>query len=411
MIPLALNGILCVAARVVTPAIGAWVAEVDIDLDLPVLPSGKATLVIGSTALVGTVDAVATGRFGAKASVRLVAGGGGWGKAAKAIHLHNDAGVPSTAVYSVTAAEVGEVVTELVPPERLGVDYARAAGIASGVFRGRSWWVDAAGVTFVGARLPRPQTPELSILSWDPQTGRAEIGTDEILIPGTILVDPRFGTLVVRDVEQTFTAGGARATAWCHASATASSGASGTILARALAAIAVEAIRPERLRTYRYRIVQQQVDKRVDLQVVSKASGAPEYLRSIEVWPGVAGVEVTFVPGTEVGVKFLDGDPSLPVVVDFAKGAPFPIQIKIGAGAQPIARATSVIAAIDALKAAVLAASAGLVAVTGTPSTPVAPLTGAHATAAATAATNVGNALAALTAAEAAIPSIRAFTD
>lgn len=219
---LTLNGLDAVSVRLFQPWQGVWSAEVDFDPAIvPVPPTGPATLVIGTTTLVGTIDASASGVFaGVKAMARVLGGGGGWGKIVSSRQFHNDAGVLAAAVIVATAAEALEPPPAVaLPPVPLGVDYERTAGAASRVLAGLDWYVTLAGVTTVGT--PRPLVPanplEVDVLSYDPFQRRAEIATDTILVPGTLLAgDPRFDTLTVRDVEQTFTPdGGARASAWC----------------------------------------------------------------------------------------------------------------------------------------------------------------------------------------------------
>src|SRR4051812_45598130 len=111
-----LNQLSVVSATIMTPGTGVWIADLDVDLDLSgVLPSGRAVLTIGTTILSGTIDPRASGKFGEKAHVQLVGGGGGWDKIVPAMHLHADFGVLSTAIFNVTAASVGEVVVDSVP--------------------------------------------------------------------------------------------------------------------------------------------------------------------------------------------------------------------------------------------------------------------------------------------------------
>lgn len=303
-----LNGLNVVALTLWHPWQGAWTAEVDFDLAaVPVVPSGPCTITIGTQVLVGTIDEDSTGKFGLKGQARVVGGGGGWQRPVRAQHFHNDAGLLSIAVLAATAAELGEVVLDATPT-LLGVDYMRTAGPGSRVLAGRSWYVDAAGVTVVGSRVTLPD-PRVEVMSWDPQERRAQLASDTLIMPGTVLVDERLGTATVRDVEQRWSSGSSSATAYCSDNAK-------SRIPAMLGAIAKEYTKAPGLRTHHYRVVLQGPDGRVTLQAVSPKAGIPDSVQ-IPVWYGVPGVEAEILPGCEVAVQFLDGDPSKPIVTSF----------------------------------------------------------------------------------------------
>jgi hypothetical protein len=335
MLSILLNQLNVTKARILMPGTGVWVADLDVDLDVTgIVPSGKAVLTIGTTILNGTIDDRATGKFGQKAHVQLVAGGGGWDKIVPALHLHADFGVLSTQVYNVTAATVGELIVDSVPV-RLGKDFVRTAGPASRVLAGVDWYVNTQGVTIVGPRVPQPFNPlSVEILEWDPDTRRAILATDEIVTPGTILLDPRFGTATIRDVEQTFGPDGARCVAWCATRdipaipGLPASEVVGHRLVRALGSLAREATSAIYTRPYKYRVALQMPDGRLTLQATSLDIPVPQILQSVEVWPGIPGATAKVTPGTEVVVAFLNGDPSFPVVVGFSSLVP-PLEIDI----------------------------------------------------------------------------------
>lgn len=340
MLPMLLNQLNVVSARILVPGTGTWIADLDIDLDPSgIVPTGKAALTIGTSILLGTVDERSTGKFGQKAHVQLVGGGNGWDKIVPALHLHSDVGVMSTAIYSVTGASVGEVVVDAIP-KRLGVDYVRTTGPASRVLAGVEWYVNNAGVTIIGPRIPQPFNPlSVDILEWDPNTKRAVLASEELIQPGTILVDLRFGTATVRDVEQTFSAEGVRCTAWCEVATLAlpklpgeQAEAPGHKLARALGALAREATSSVYLRPYKYRVVLQGADKRLTLQAADLAQSqpVPAILQQVSMWPGIPGASALVTPGTEVIVMFLDGDPAKPVVSGFANQVP-PVELSFDA--------------------------------------------------------------------------------
>lgn len=356
MTTLLVNDLRAVSVRLFHPWEGAWTAEVDFDLSLvPTVPSGRVLLKINETILQGTIDPDASGRFGEKARARVIAGGGGWHKDVLPLQLHNDGGILSSAVIAVTAAEVGETAVVVVPA-RLGVDYMRTAGPASRVLAGLDWYVTLAGLTTVGPRAPLPMAPDVQILTWDPHENLAEIAYDGLITPGTVLVDPRFGTATVRDVEQTFGDGGARARAWCSPATETGS----TKLITMLRSLTRESAGVANLKTYRYRVVSQTpptpapLTGRVTLQAIDPTIGAPHAIE-VPIWYGVPGIRATLTPGTECGVVFLDGDPAQPAVVCF-KDDSGAVKLAIGTGVSPVALAQLVELQLQALKAAISAA-------------------------------------------------------
>lgn len=247
-----LNGTTVVRARMVQPWAGNWFADLELDPLAPIPPIGPAILTIGVQPYRCFIDANASGIFGAKVGVRVVGGLGGWSRELPAQHFHNDALVLSSIVIAATAALVGEIATVALPVP-LGTDYVRARGPASRVLEGLDWHVEpTSGATFVGPRIPAPANPlTVEVLDYDPIAQRATVATDGVLSPGAVLVDPRFGTLTVRDVEQTWGEGGARANVLCGAADV------GARLVTALKNLAKQATPAAHLRTYRYRVIAQ----------------------------------------------------------------------------------------------------------------------------------------------------------
>jgi hypothetical protein len=331
-----LNALRASTVRRVSPWSGAWSADVELDLDLlPDLPTGPAVLTIDTTPLVCTIDPEQSGRFGSKARARVVGGRRGWEQSVPAQHFKNDGGILSTTVLTATGLLVGEVVVDSAPTF-LPADYVRPEGPASSVLQGRPWRIDATGTTIVGPRIPLPALPtSVQVLEWDPRTRVATIASDAIIEPGLVLVDPRFGTALIRDVEQTWGDGGTRATAWTMP-LTGDPAAAGTELVATVAAIAREAVGST------YRAGQENVP-------VKKTSGLPP-LKVTTVDPAFPGVSIKVTPGTIARVIFLEGDRTLPRVVGFEK-TPKPIEIafdaakfSIGTGVKPIACAPELIA-------------------------------------------------------------------
>lgn len=358
---LLLNGIRASSVRRIEPWSGVWACDVELDLgDLGDLPTGPGVLVIDKTVLQGTIDPAHSGRFGHRARARLVGGAAGWETTVAAKHYHNDAGVLSTSVLATTAAEVKERVVEALP-SRFGKDYVRPAGPASSVLATSSWYVDRTGTTIVGPRVRTPATPDVQILAWDARTKVATLATGDVLSPGTILVDPRFGTAMIRDVEQTWSDNGPRALAWTISpQATPPAGVAGGELVAAVKAIARDAVGGPFAKVHRYRVVVQTPDGRFNLQAIKKARGIPD-LKAISLAPAVPGMSVKVSPGTIVHIAFADGDRSQPFVVRFESG-PKPIEVsfnptafvQVGTGilptAGPVAMAAGTTSAINAIK-------------------------------------------------------------
>jgi len=366
MLPLFLNTLQATAARLIMPAKGCWTLDVDVDLDITkIVPSGRAIFTVGTSIFAGTIDERDSGRFGDKAKVQLV-GGAGWEKDVIALHLHNDVGVFSTAVLSATAAEVGEVVLDMIP-KRLGTDYVRSAGPASRVLAGLDWYVTPQGITTVGPRLPMPFNPlTADVLEWDPSQRMATIASDDVITPGTILVDLRFGSATVRDVEQTFDASGARAKCWCDLNTTDGAPA-GTRLVETLSTLAREACGVVHLKTYTYIVALQTPDGRVTLGQLDPTADVPMLLESIDVGYGLPGVTAKILPGTQVRVVFVEGDPSKPRVVGFEPSSPPPLELSLNAarialgplGSSPVAKATELLAYLATLVTAINAIPGG----------------------------------------------------
>lgn len=350
MTPPLLNGLLVASVRLLIPATGAWLADVEIDLPPTGVPSGIVTLSVGGVDLRGTVDDRSSGRKGARATVQVLAGGGGWGRTVAARHFHNDFGVTTTQVYQTTASAVGEVVVD-VAPTVLGPDFVRSAGPASRVLQGVPWHVDGAGITRTATRLPSTLDSGAQVLEWDPNTRRAIVATDTVLWPGTSVTSPLFGLAVAQDVEQTFDSNGARAIVWCDTGAITAAETPGSKLARALSSIATETVGAVYLRRHRYRVVSQSLqDGRLTLQAVVPGSAVPDLLQAIDVWPGVPGAKMTLTPGAVVLVAFIARAlplPPIPVVVGFDPSSPTPIDVSFpskvvvgGAGGMPVVMAS-----------------------------------------------------------------------
>lgn len=128
-----------------------------------------------------------------------------------------------------------------------------------------------------------------------------------------MLADERFGgAKVVRDVELVLTPEGLRASLWLVDATVMSP--SPTPFVQAVRALAVDAVRPESLRRYRYRVIGM-AGERVVLQAID--TGAPD-LQPVRIWAGIPGAKAELAPGAEVLVGFRAGDAPTPIVEAFA---------------------------------------------------------------------------------------------
>ena len=336
-----------VAVRLVIPWRGAWFAEVDVDPDTATdAPSGPVTLTLGTTALKGTTSVDEGGRFVSSVKAIVWAGANGWSKLVDAQDYASDApGVSSTSVLGAAAAIVGETLLETAPGI-LGINYARfGKGPASRAFGDLDWYVDLAGVTHVGT-WPTVQPDEsLQVLSYEPERLVLEVACDVPVLPGTQVTDSRFdGTLTVRSVEQSFTSDKVRAKLWCSVSGV-------DRLMSVITNIVRETSQRHLLRCYRYRLVLEGVDGRVQLQCVNKALGAPDTL-PISVWAGMQGDTANLALSSTLLVHFAEGDPTLPVVIGFEPGV-LPTKRTVDASVELDLGPTAPTVAIGALAAAI----------------------------------------------------------
>lgn len=288
--------------------------ELEIDLDpAAALPTGSVTVNVFDQDIVGTVEPTGTARFAARALVRVVAGANGWGKTVARRDFHNDANVSTKTVMTATAAEIGETLAE-APDSQLGVDYVRTEGPASRVLAGFDWYVDFSGQTHVASYPAATPATDVEVLEYDPLTRTLTLGAvDSLVLPGMTFTDPNGrwdGTLTVRDVEQRF-AGEGESTAIAFCGTASSSQGPRELLERFI----TETLGTPYLKTYRYRIVVQDADGRLELQAVKKTPGLPDVL-PLSVWPGIPGASAKYsLDGAVVALAFLEGDPSRPIVV------------------------------------------------------------------------------------------------
>jgi hypothetical protein len=329
---LTLNGSNIASAIVYVPAIGVWFADCTY-VDTGDI-SGSATIQIGDTTLIGTIDDLHSGTFGAKTFARVVGGGGGWSTLVAERSYANDAGVKAKLVLADAARECGERldVTSFTPGvEKLGVAYTRPKGLASVALedaaRGADWRVDYDGITRVGAR-QGATTGQHLLLSWDPSTLYAELACDSLtaiqigaVIPASEILPQ---SVTIQSLEVHITTSGLRVRAWCGESHS-------TPLLDTFRSLVERIVAKKLFGKYHYRVIRMNGD-RVDLQPVKRSSGMPT-LVTVSMWPGVSGFHARLTPGTECAVEFLDGDRARPIVTAFTgRGGPnaIPQSIDIG---------------------------------------------------------------------------------
>lgn len=301
-------------------SVGPWVAEVE--LAEPATLAGAVTLAIGDTTFAGTVVAQQSGEFALQTSARIVGGAGGWGKRLQPRGYHNDASIKAELIAEDAARDCGEKIGLFAPGlERIGLDYARGTEIASTVLEyaagGAAWWVDYAGVTNVGVRPSSPLAPSTYVLQQYSARDRiAELAIDDLasLAVGSIISDERLDApQTVRDFEVTTRDNSPlRASVWFGGVASEPSR-----LAGLLRSIITHAVAGELPGCYRYRVMSQAGDGRVDLQAVRKQAGLPD-LRTVSQWPGVPGVSTVLALGGECIVQFIDSDPAQPIITAYA---------------------------------------------------------------------------------------------
>jgi len=320
--------------RVTVGYVGPWQAEVHIST--PDALGSPCTIKIGPLTLIGTPLEAMSGTYSEQRSTRIVGGAAAWGNAVPAAGYHNDAGIKARLIADDVARLIGETIGTFVPAaERIGVDYARPAGTASSVITAiigsAAWWVDYQGVTHVGVRPATVVDPKAyTLLSYDPAERTATLQVDD---PGAI---PVGATLtegldvpgVVRELEITASGEDAlRINVWLGGNAQGEGRLAG------LLTTVIRRVAEDRLwGVYRYRVVSQATDGRLDLQAVQNAAGLPD-LRAITIWPGTSGTWAKVTPGSEALVMFVAGDRAQPLVMalgPYGQGGFAPAELTLG---------------------------------------------------------------------------------
>lgn len=329
-----LNSHRATSARVQIPAYGCWYAEVSLDGEHTIASGAAAELKIGDLTLSGTV--LSGGPDRGRSHYRIIGGKGGWGKTIPKKSYANDAGVKIATALGDAAREAGETLGTVSTSDRLGPAWVRQAGPASAVLElvaPRGWYIDAAGVTQLGARTPGSVPAGAQrVKPADLARGTVVLASERIatLTPGTVV-----DGLTAVDVQHELSQGGLRTTIWGARSTGGKS--------RGLETLSklLDIIDPDRAYrgVYEYRVVTQE-GKRLNLQPVRVSAGMPDLARVV-VRPGVAGCEADVALGSRVLVGFIEADPARPYVAahEDAEGEGFvPTLINLANGSAFLAR-------------------------------------------------------------------------
>lgn len=181
------------AARILLPAWGAAVGDVQIAEDDPILDT--ALLTIADFSQVMTVQR--TGPYGGSRGARLIAGAAGWRKTVRRQFYGDANGVKLAAILGDAAGLVGEtvVLASAFASRLVGFYWNREEAPASRVLAltvGTSWYVDPLGVTQVGERVASTVGTDFEVTSARPELGLYTIGTEDLVPwrPGVMFVKP-----------------------------------------------------------------------------------------------------------------------------------------------------------------------------------------------------------------------------
>lgn len=193
---IALNGSPCHRAELHVPWRGRWVAKAA--LDGATAPSGRATLTWGRATLIGTVDPTGGGTWQGEAFATIVGSSAlpamdavgqisiGWARVLPAGWVQNDIGLQGIAVAQQLATLAGEVLT--APPTAfrlLRTSYARLRATAARSLEtilapGQDWWVEYAGTTTAGMRIPIQAPPMVEVLEYNAADGWADLDAEDV---------------------------------------------------------------------------------------------------------------------------------------------------------------------------------------------------------------------------------------
>jgi hypothetical protein len=308
MTPASLNGLRVTGGRLYLPAFGVPWAEIAVDQEASL--SGAADLSFADLKVAGTIMSGGAGPKG-RASFRIAAGKGSWGRTIPADGYHTDSGVKASTVLADAATACGETIdAATLPTTRLGADWARDEGPAARVLQQivpAGWYVGEDGVTRIGKRPATTLKVPSQVSAVDRARAKVELAADAIatLVPGVTVEG-----IEAVDVLHELTGTTLRTTIWGAGIATTD---------RFLAALKriLEQLDPGRKfrGTYEYRVGFQVFD-RFTLQPVRVSTGMPD-LQLVSARYGVPGMKADLAMGARVLVTFVDADPARPVIVAF----------------------------------------------------------------------------------------------
>lgn len=192
--PASLGGVPIMKGTLTIPYNGIWHADIllteAVDVSVPGQP-----LIFGDIVAVATV--VRAIDFSGARGVRVVGGFGGWRKTVSSKQYASPTGVPTQAIVSDAAAEVGEippVVAGLIPLV-VGTDYIRRAEPASNVLNdvlSDRWWMSFAGAIFTTPRASIPVVTPFTAINVRGAPGIYTIAPESPAdwLPGKLFVGP-----------------------------------------------------------------------------------------------------------------------------------------------------------------------------------------------------------------------------
>ncbi len=309
-----LNAKAVLAATLILPAAGVWHADVEVGngeaLTSAIGQPMKASLVFGDVSLTGTILPKG-GAYGGRGWFRVVGGANGWGKDVAAKPYRSAAGVKASTVLGDVARDAGETLGAFTD-FRVGGWYTRVEAEARDVLEDLSkgeWYVDEAGVTQLGARAKKAWTKTHRLLDARPDRNWVRIAADSLTdrVPGA----QREG-LTAATVRHELAGEKLHTTIWGTSGAT-----PGDRLLQRIVAIVRALLRPTFFHgLYEFR-VRGGSGGYLDLTPAKKSLGLPA-MNNVPVRVGVYGARGTPTNGTGVLVGFVNGDPSIPFVNNFA---------------------------------------------------------------------------------------------
>jgi hypothetical protein len=366
-----LNGQRVTTLRVSLPLTGAWTADLELAGDAPI-PAGPQTLTVGNLALVGAVvrqDSIAGGR-----TVRLVGGAGGWATALPPQSYQDDAGVVRATVLRDLAALTGETMAPAdlaAATDAVGTSYVREGAEASRTLEqlAPGWWVDAQGLTHVGARPPAAVLTPFLVEEYGGASGGLVASTEDVAAwtPGALVASPLLDQPLTL-VDVAIVAGNddqLRVEALVRPASSGGGGLDRVLgLLRAIIRHEVRALTFAGIWEYQVAASRGAADGRtlVDGFPLASVTALPP-LRSVEVRPGVPGLSCAPAVGSRILVAFVNQDPARPAVIGFdstpptsATVASAAVSLGVGVGV-PVALAPQIEAWAAAVVAGLAAAS------------------------------------------------------